>query len=55
METRDELLLKFMLALASNSQMFLEAEKAEFTSEEAATIIFCAAHALVERYYKSLG
>lgn len=55
METRDELLLKFMLALASNSQMLLEAENAEFTSQDAADIIFCVANSLVERYYKSVG
>ena len=55
METRDELLLKFMLALASNSQIFLESDEAELSSDVTADIIFCTANSLVDRYYKSLG
>jgi hypothetical protein len=55
METRQELILKFMLALASNSQVFLEADQAELTSSQTADIIYCAADALVERFYRSLG
>jgi hypothetical protein len=55
METRQELILKFMLALASNSQVFLESDQAELTSSQTADIIYCAADALVERFYRSLG
>jgi hypothetical protein len=55
METRQELILKFMLALASNSQIFLEAERAELTSSQTADIIYCAADAMVDRFYRSLG
>lgn len=55
METRDELLLKFMLALASNSQIFLETDQAELSSQETADVIFCVASSLVDRYYTSLG
>jgi hypothetical protein len=55
METRQELLLKFMLALSSNSQILLEADQAELTNDQAADIIFCMASALVDRFYKSLG
>jgi len=54
-ETRQELLLKFMLALSSNSQILLEADQAELTNDQAADIIFCLASALVDRFYKSLG
>lgn len=55
METRQELLLKFMLSLSSNSQILLEADQAELTNDQAADIIFCMASALVDRFYKSLG
>ncbi len=55
METRQELLLKFMLALASNSQIFLESDQAELTSSQTADIIYCTADALVDRFYRSLG
>lgn len=55
METRQELLLKFMLSLSSNSQILLEADQAELTNDQAADIIFCLASALVDRFYKSLG
>jgi hypothetical protein len=54
-ETRQELLLKFMLSLSSNSQILLEADQAELTNDQAADIIFCLASALVDRFYKSLG
>jgi hypothetical protein len=54
METRQELLVKFMLSLSSNSQIFLESNQSELTNEQAADIIFCMASALVDRVYKSL-
>ena len=55
METRQELLLKFMLALSSNSQILLEANQAELSCEQAADTIWLMATALVDRVYKSLG
>jgi len=55
METRHELLLKFMLALASNSQILLEADEADLTNAKAADIIYSMADALVDRFYRSLG
>jgi hypothetical protein len=54
METRQDLILKFMLALASNSQIFLDSDQSELTSSQTADIIYCAADALVERFYRSL-
>jgi hypothetical protein len=53
-ETREELLVKFMLALSSNSQILLESDRAELTSEQSADVIWCMANALVDRVYKSL-
>jgi gamma-glutamyl phosphate reductase len=54
METRHELLLKFMLALASNSQILLEADQSDLTNAEAADIIYSVADALVDRFYASM-
>jgi hypothetical protein len=54
METRQDLILKFMLALASNSQIFLDSDQSELTSSQTADIIYCASDALVERFYRSL-
>ena len=47
METRQELLLKFMLALAPIDPVNDPKEHAEF--------VFRYAEALVDRYYKTLG
>jgi hypothetical protein len=50
METRQELLLKFMLALASNADIFDYMGDKDFTK----TLASCA-HSLVDEYYKQIG